>query len=355
MSSPARPGDPIAVMPDQFVIPGLSGNLLRQRLQHRALAASQPCTGKCALTLQPTAAFHHRHPRLDQGSCRAFGRARGEPFGAELPAAPSRQRPHIPAAVPRSARSDSHPSASCASIRRTSPSSSLVRFRAKMYSTGISSSQLGTKSPDFVLNRNLKFAVGNKKPRFCTQLDPQVRSWEQKAPILYSTGSQVRTWEQIAPVLYSTGIPATSFIRDIPDCPVVLPNSCSSISLLRHSVAGQCAAIAEIGRCCTSIGLLRSCRAVQCAATLETELRRAVTVGMLHVNRPHRPLAGRVIVQHRLKMDSGAQMRSGCCTKPPFCGLPGVVVWLFWGNAAGLNSLRSRIKKISGAKRISVL
>ena len=40
-----------------FVIPGLFGNLpLRQRLQYRALAASQPCTGKCALTLQPTAA-----------------------------------------------------------------------------------------------------------------------------------------------------------------------------------------------------------------------------------------------------------------------------------------------------------
>ena len=138
---------------------------------------------------------------------------------------------------------------------------------------------MSTISGHNVPNWNLKFAVGNKKPRFCTQLDPQVLTWEQKASILYSTG-----------------IPATSFIRDIPDCPVVLPNSCSSISLLRHSVAGQCAAIAEIGRCCTSIGLLRSCRAVQCAAMLETELRRAVTVGVLHVNRPHRPLAGRVIV-----------------------------------------------------------
>jgi hypothetical protein len=146
-------------------------------------------------------------------------------------------------------------------------------------------------------------------------------------------------------ISYSTGIPASSFRREIPDCPVVLLNSCTSIGLPGFSRAGQCAAIAEIGRCCTSIGLLRSCRAVQCAAMLEIELRRAVTVGVLHVNRPHRPLAGRVIVQHRLKMDSVPQMRSGCCTKPPFCGLPGVVVWLFWGNAAGLNSLRSRIKK----------
>ncbi len=71
------------------VIPGLSWNLLRQRLQHRALAASQPCTGKCALTLQPTAAFHHRHPRLDRGSRRAFGRARGEPFGRSSPQRPA--------------------------------------------------------------------------------------------------------------------------------------------------------------------------------------------------------------------------------------------------------------------------
>ncbi len=162
-----------------------------------------------------------------------------------------------------------------------------------------------TISGQNVPNRHPKFVLGNNKPRFCTQLDPQVRTWEQKAP-----------------VLYSTGIPATSFRRDIPDRPVVLPNSCTSISLLRHSVAGQCAAIAEIGRCCTSIGLLRSCRAVQCAAMRETELRRAVTVGVLHVNRPHRPLAGRVIVQHRLKMDSGAQVLHkttllrpswGCC------------------------------------------
>ena len=41
--------------------PTCSGIPSRQRLQHRALAASQPCTGKCALTLQPTAAGNHRH------------------------------------------------------------------------------------------------------------------------------------------------------------------------------------------------------------------------------------------------------------------------------------------------------
>ncbi len=61
------------------------GSLRRQRLQHRALAASQPCTGKCALTLQPTAALHHRHPRLNRGPRRAFGRARGEPLGGGAP------------------------------------------------------------------------------------------------------------------------------------------------------------------------------------------------------------------------------------------------------------------------------
>ena len=197
---------------------------------------------------------------------------------------------------------------------------------------------MGTISGHNVLNWNLKIAVGDNLPCFCTQLEPQVLRCVQ-----------------IAPIMYTTGPLATCFRLETLDRSVVLPNSCSSISLLRHFVAGQCAAIVEIGRCRTSTGLLRSCRAVQCAATLETELRRAVTVGVLHVNRPPSHLAGRVIVQHRLKMDSGAQMRSGCCTKPPFCGLPGVVVLLFWGNAAGLNSFRSRIKKVSGAKRISVL
>jgi len=141
------------------------------------------------------------HPRLDRGPRCAFGRARGEPLGAELPAAPSHRRPHIPAAVPRS---DCHPAASSASVSRTSPSSSLVRFRAKMYSTGTSSSHLGTKSPGFVLNRNLKFALGNKKPRFCTQPEPKrnapsltfliVRSFRQVAahqPASYAPAGQV--------------------------------------------------------------------------------------------------------------------------------------------------------------------
>ena len=46
LSFPALPSYPIR-----------SGISLRQRLQHRALAASQPCTGKCALTLQPTSVY----------------------------------------------------------------------------------------------------------------------------------------------------------------------------------------------------------------------------------------------------------------------------------------------------------
>jgi len=50
---------------------------LRQWLQHRALAASQPYTGKCALTLQPTDVYCPSspacpspwcHSRLDRGS-----------------------------------------------------------------------------------------------------------------------------------------------------------------------------------------------------------------------------------------------------------------------------------------------
>ena len=44
------------VIPGSTVSPGSPGDPLRQRLQHRALAASQPYTGKCALKLQPAAA-----------------------------------------------------------------------------------------------------------------------------------------------------------------------------------------------------------------------------------------------------------------------------------------------------------
>ena len=62
-----------------------------------------------------------------------------------------------------------------------------------------------TISGQNVLNRNLKFALGNKKPRFCTRPQPQVRTWEQKAPILYSTGTSSLQLEQKAPILYSTG------------------------------------------------------------------------------------------------------------------------------------------------------
>ena len=185
----------------------------------------------------------------------------------ELPAAPSRRRPHIPAAVPESETSQHQENLqlpllistlvltaylSAIYILRHEPfrhyhiiqlagtnkntsfvvgGSSCVRLLALMYSTGIPSSQLGTKSLDFVLNWILKFALGNKK----------------------------------APVLYSTGIQATSFKRDIPDCPVVSPNSCTLIGLLGPSMAGQCAAGAEIGGCCTGECLLRPWRGYRCA------------------------------------------------------------------------------------------
>ena len=131
-----------------------------------------------------------RHPRLVLGSHRAFGRARGEPLGAELPAAPSRRRPHIPAAVPESETSQHQENLqlpllisalvltaylSAIYILRHEPfrhyhiiqlagtnkntsfvvgGSSCVRLLAIMYSTGVPSSQLGTKSPGFVLNWN---------------------------------------------------------------------------------------------------------------------------------------------------------------------------------------------------------
>ena len=110
------------------------------------------------------------------------------PSGAELPAAPSRRRPYIPAAVPESETSQHQENIqlpflistlvlttylSAIYILRHEPlrhyhiiqlagtnkktsfvvvGSSCVRFLARMYSTGISSSQLGTKSPDSVLN-----------------------------------------------------------------------------------------------------------------------------------------------------------------------------------------------------------
>ena len=174
-----------------------------------------------------------RHPRLDRGSRHSkpvrtsplpvipsssgdsVGPLAGReesPFGVELPAAPSRRRPHIPAAVPKSETSQHQENLqlplliltlaltaylSAIYILRHEPfrhyhiiqlagtnkntsfvvgGSSCVRLLAIMYSTGTSSSQLGTISPDFLLNLNLKFAVGNKKPRLCTQSEPQARS-----------------------------------------------------------------------------------------------------------------------------------------------------------------------------------
>jgi len=50
----------LSVIPDLPRDPVISGSdmeSLRQRLQHRSLAASQPYTGKCALTLQPAVAY----------------------------------------------------------------------------------------------------------------------------------------------------------------------------------------------------------------------------------------------------------------------------------------------------------
>ena len=109
---------------------------------------------------------------------------------AELPAAPSRRRPHIPAAVPESETSQHQENLqlpllistlvltaylSAIYILRHEPfrhyhiiqlagtnkntsfvvgGSSCVRLLAIMYSTGVPSSQLGTKSPGFVLNWN---------------------------------------------------------------------------------------------------------------------------------------------------------------------------------------------------------
>ena len=52
---PVPPSFPTCPKPPSF--PTCSGIPSRQWLQHRALAASQPCTGKCALTLQPTAVY----------------------------------------------------------------------------------------------------------------------------------------------------------------------------------------------------------------------------------------------------------------------------------------------------------
>ena len=131
------------------VIPGLSGNLLRQRLQHRALAASQPCTGKCALTLQPTAAFHHRHPRLRPGilSCLWQG-ARRAPWGG----------------APRSAQPPEAAYSGGGAKISLSPRSILCQ-----YPSYLTFKFFSTISGQNVPNRNLKFAIG-KKPRFSSDI-----------------------------------------------------------------------------------------------------------------------------------------------------------------------------------------
>ena len=124
-----------------------------------------------------------RHPRLVRGSHRPFGRARGEPLQG---GAPRSAQPPETAYSGGGTKISLSPAASCASIRRPSPSSSLVRFRAKMYPTGIPSSYLGTISPDFVLNWILKFVLGNKKPRFCTQPESQRHPSDVIFPIVRS-------------------------------------------------------------------------------------------------------------------------------------------------------------------------
>ena len=131
-----------------------------------------------------------RHPRLVRGFHRAFGRARGEPLWGGAPR--SVQPPEAVysgggARIRDISAPGKHPASSLISalvlttylsaiyILRHEPlrhyhiiqlagtnkktsfvvgGSSCVRLLAIMYSTGISSSQLGTKSPGFVLNRN---------------------------------------------------------------------------------------------------------------------------------------------------------------------------------------------------------
>ena len=131
----------------------------------------------------------HSRPVRESNSTLWQG-ARRAPLGAELPAAPSRRRPHIPAAVPESETSQHQENLqlpllistlvltaylSAIYILRHEPfrhyhiiqlagtnkntsfvvgGSSCVRLLAIMYSTGVPSSQLGTKSPGFVLNWN---------------------------------------------------------------------------------------------------------------------------------------------------------------------------------------------------------
>ncbi len=180
MSSPTRPGDPIAVMPDLFGHP-------RQ----------PPC-----LTCPGIPPFPSSPARPGIPSCLWQG-ARRAPWGG----------------APRSAQPPEAAYSGGGAKISLSPLSIMCQYPLhltfKFYST-ISgqnvlnrnlkfalgnkkprfctrpqppSSHLGTNSPDFVLNWILKFAVGKKKPRFCTQPEPQVRTWEQKGLFSYSTGT----------------------------------------------------------------------------------------------------------------------------------------------------------------------
>ena len=161
---PGLTGD--LVIPDLLVIPGLSGNLLRQRLQHRALAASQPCTCKCALTLQPTAAFHHRHPRLRPGilSCLWQG-ARRALWGGT----PRSAQPHETAYSGGGAKISLSPR----SILCQYPSYLTFKF-------------FSTISGQNVLDWDLEVTAGNKNHHFCTQPEPQSLLFELTILIVWS-------------------------------------------------------------------------------------------------------------------------------------------------------------------------
>ncbi len=143
MSSPTRPGDPIAVMPDLFGHP-------RQ----------PPC-----LTCPGIPPFPSSPARPGIPSCLWQG-ARRAPWGG----------------APRSAQPPEAAYSGGGAKISLSPRGIICQCQSPLTFKFFS-----TISGQNVPNRHLKFAVGNKKPRFCTQPDPQVRTWEQKAPVLYST------------------------------------------------------------------------------------------------------------------------------------------------------------------------
>ncbi len=128
-----------------------------------------------------------RHPRLDR----------------EFPLPPSPARPGTPSCLwqgarrapwsgaPRSAQPPEAAYSGGGAKIRLSPRGIICQCQSPLTFKFFS-----TISGQNVLNRDLKFILGNKKPRFCTQPKPQVRTWEQKALILYSTetsSSHLRT------------------------------------------------------------------------------------------------------------------------------------------------------------------